>query len=253
MIAILSPAKSLNFERKNIGSSSLPRFQEETLTLVNKLKKQKSKDLQTLMKVSQKIADLNVLRFNAYTPDFNEENSRQSILVFDGGVYQGLDAPNYTKAQLNYANKSIRILSGMYGLLRPNDLIQAYRLEMGTKIKIGRKSNLYEFWGTQITDLLNQDLKDTKSKFLVNLASQEYYKAVKEDLIEAEIIHCNFKEYKGDKLRFVSFNAKKARGLMAQFIVKNKIKTPEKLKGFNYEDYYFSEEHSSKNEFIFVR
>ncbi len=253
MISILSPAKSLNFERENIGDTTLPRFQDETMTLVNKLKKQKSKGIQSLMKVSQKIADLNVLRFNAYQSEFNDSNSRQAILAFDGGVYQGLEAPNFTKNQIKYANKSLRILSGMYGLLRPSDLIQAYRLEMGTKLKVGRKANLYEFWGDKIALQLNEDLKETKSNYLINLASQEYYKSINEDLIDTPIIHCNFKEYKGDKLRFVSFNAKKARGLMAQYIIKNKIRTPDKLKGFDYEDYSFSAKHSTENEFLFVR
>ncbi len=253
MIAILSPAKSLDFNREINGEFTETRLQEESFNLVKKLKKEKVNGLKKLFSVSEKIAMLNVDRFQQYETSFNVNNSRQAILAFDGDVYKGMNALDFNKNELKYAQKSVRILSGLYGLIRPLDLIQPYRLEMGTKLKIGRKNNLYEFWGDKITDLLNEDLASNKSKLLVNLASKEYYKAIDSKKVNAEILEVNFKEYKNDQLKFISFNAKKARGFMARYIVKNKIKKKEDLKGFNLENYSFSEEHSSDNQWLFIR
>ncbi len=253
MIALLSPAKSMDMTRDLIGETTQVRFQDQSEKLVNKLKKQKLNGLKNLFSVSEKIAALNVDRYNHFSEEYNESNSRQAILAFDGDVYKGLNAVDFNKTELKRAQKSIRILSGLYGLIRPLDLIQAYRLEMGTKLKIGRKNNLYEFWDNSITDLLNQDLIDNKSDTIINLASKEYFKAIKTKNLNARVLEVNFKEYKGDQLKFISFNAKKARGLMARYMVKENIKKVEDLKGFNLEQYSFSPEHSSDNQWIFVR
>lgn len=253
MIAILSPAKTLDLEPAKLKDFTLPAFLSESKTLVDLLKKKNKKGLQKLMGISEKLAQLNVDRYNDFDPNFSLTNSKQSILAFKGDVYLGLEAFNFSKAELNFAQKSIRILSGLYGVLKPFDLIQAYRLEMGTSLKTKKGKNLYEFWDHQLTISLQAELDESKKPVLINLASKEYYKALKIKNLNARVIEIDFREYKGDDLKFISFNAKKARGLMAKYIVKERAKKPEILQGFDYENYAFNEELSDENKWLFTR
>lgn len=253
MIILLSPAKTLNFEQGKYDALDAPKFRKESKVLVDILKEKNAKGIQDLMHVSSKIADLNVDRFNNYSSRFTNKNSKAALFTFDGDVYKGLDAQSLTKAQTNYAQKHVRILSGLYGILKPLDKMQAYRLEMGTKLTTPLGKNLYDFWGDKITKNLNTDLKAFKEPMIINLASNEYFKSVKKDKLKARLITPNFKEYKGDDLKFISFNAKKARGLMTRYIIDQKIKDVDSLKGFDYEGYSFSEAHSKDDDLIFVR
>lgn len=253
MIVLLSPAKTLDYSPNKTSATAAPIFRKESKALIDVLRKHSSKDIQKLMKVSEKIADLNVERYKNYSTRFTKKNSKASLLAFDGDVYKGLNAQEFNASQIKFAQSHVRILSGLYGMLRPLDSLQAYRLEMGTKLRTDQGKNLYDFWGDKITKQINKELKDAKLKWVVNLASNEYFKSIKPDQLKAEIITPNFKEYKGDELKFISFNAKKARGMMTNYIVKSKIKAIDDLKGFNYEGYSFSEEHSKGNNLIFVR
>lgn len=254
MIAVLSPAKTLDYSPLDRSfDQTLPVFSEETTKLVKVLKKKSKNKLKALMKISDNLAAENVQRYQDFTEDYTHENSKEAIFAFKGDVYRGFDAETLTKPQIKYAQKHIRILSGLYGVLKPLDLMQPYRLEMGTKLSTRRGKNLYEFWGRRITEDLNTEFAQQKTDTLVNLASNEYFKSVRKKDINGEIIDITFKEYKGDELKFISFNAKRARGLMARYMVINKTKKIEDLKGFNLEDYYFSEEGSSETELLFVR
>lgn len=250
MIILLSPSKTLDFEH-NIQGDTEPSFIEDTITLNKSLKKYSKKKLASLMNISDKLAALNYQRNQEFEEVFTEENSRAAMFAFKGDVYLGLQAQDFKKKDVNYANKHLRILSGLYGLLRPMDKMQAYRLEMGTSLKVGRKKNLYEFWGNKIGDELKESLKDHKNKSIINLASNEYFKAVKLDGLD--IIEIGFKEYRDGKLKFISFNAKKARGLMSQYIIKNRVSTLNGIKAFNLEDYAFDASLSSENHLMFTR
>lgn len=253
MIAILSPSKTLDLDPIKIPNYTLPSFTEQSIELVSVLKKKNSTALKKLMNISDKLSSLNVERYSNFQNEFTPATSKPAIHTFKGDVFIGLGAEDFTKPNLKFAQKSVRILSGLYGVLKPMDLIQAYRLEMGTKLKVKKAKNLYEFWGSNITDLLNAELAEFKKPVLINLASNEYAKAIQFKDIKAEIINIDFREYRGDDLKFISFNAKKARGLMARYMVKNKITSLGKLKGFNYEDYSFSEELSTVDRWMFVR
>ena len=254
MICVISPAKDLNYKDNTpFFSSDTPRLWDKSWQLIELLKKKKSKDLIELMDISQKLADENVLRYQNFTYEFNEGNSKPAFFAFDGDVYRGLDAKNLTKAQITHGQKHVRILSGLYGLLRPLDLMQAYRLEMGTSLKVQRKKNLVDFWGDDISLLLKEDLIQTKSKALVNLASQEYFEAVRPQLLGVPVVHIHFRENHQGKIKFLSYNAKRARGLMTRYICIEKIKEWEKLKDFNFENYRWSEELSKGNELFFVK
>jgi len=254
MIAILSPAKTLDFSlTPKAFDQTLPVFVEETSTLVSVLRKKSKNKLKSLMSISDKLAEENVNRYQIFEDTYTQKNSKEAIFAFKGDVYRGFDAESLTKPQIKYAQKHIRILSGLYGVLRPLDLMQAYRLEMGTKLSTRKGKNLYDFWDSKITNILNQELEDHKTKTIINLASNEYFKSVKKKSLNAEIIDVVFKEYRGDELKFISFNAKRARGLMARYIVKNKVKTHKGLLGFDLEEYSYSAEGSTKNELLFVR
>ncbi|MCL4109874.1 UNVERIFIED_CONTAM: hypothetical protein GTU68_028783 [Idotea baltica] len=205
------------------------------------------------MKISKNIADLNVERFHDFSSEFNTENSKPAILAFKGDVYLGLEADQFTSSEMDFAQDHIRILSGLYGILRPLDLMQPYRLEMGTSLKTTRGKNLYEFWKSRITDLLNDDIADHKNKTILNLASNEYFKAIHKKKLNGNLLTANFKEERDGELKFISFNAKKARGMMSKFIVNNNIDNENDLKGFDTEGYYFSQEHSSPSEWLFIR
>ena len=254
MKIVISPAKSLNFESDlPTKRGTQPKFLEEAETLNKKLSRKTKKAIGKLMSISKNLADLNYQRFNDFEVPFTKSNARPAIYTFDGDVYTGLDAYTIPTDKLDKLQDSLRILSGMYGILRPLDLMQAYRLEMGTKLKIGRKENLYEFWGETLTNELNKELED--DELFINLASNEYFKVVKPKLLKVPIITPVFKDFKNGKLKVISFFAKKARGLMVRYIIDKDVKTIEDLKGFDYEDYGFSEEHSNldKNELVFIR
>lgn len=253
MITLISPAKTLDYNTDGNFSSTKPRLVDDTLRLVDTLKKKNSKKLQDLMSISKPLADENVERYQNFTPEFTSDNSKPAILAFKGDVYLGLEAENFKKEDMEFAQDHVRILSGLYGLLRPLDLMQPYRLEMGTSLKTTRGKNLYEFWKDRITQLLNEDLTSHKEKIIINLASQEYFKAVKTKKLNADILNINFKEERDGELKFISFNAKKARGYMTKYIVENKIDTVEHLKGFDTEGYYFSQEHSAEKDWLFLK
>lgn len=252
MILVLSPSKSLNYDKQNITDKFTHiEFPDKTEKLAKKLKKFSAKEIGDLMSISAKLSDLNFERFQEFSNDFNETNAKQAVLAFTGDVYRGLDAENFNKKELDFAQKHIRILSGLYGLIKPLDLIQPYRLEMGTSLEISAKEkNLYEFWKTDITNKLNKELE---GEVLINLASNEYFKSIDTKKLKSKILTINFKEEKGDKFKIIAIYAKVARGYMANYIVKNKIDSLNDLKGFDYDNYSFNEELSSEWEYIFTR
>ncbi|MDM1279010.1 peroxide stress protein YaaA [Acinetobacter indicus] len=254
MLALISPAKTLDYESAlPTDSHTLPRLLAHSQELIDVSRTLSASEIVNLMSVSEKIANLNVERFRDWQADFDFSNARQALFAFKGDVYTGLDAYSLKDQDMDYAQQHLRMLSGLYGLLRPLDLMMPYRLEMGTKLKNPRGSNLYEFWGTIITDLINEDLAAAKSELLVNIASDEYYKSVKESKIQAEIIKPVFLDQKNGKYKVISFYAKKARGLMARYIIENKIERAEDLKGFNSDGYYFDADSSLKGELVFKR
>ncbi|HRA71793.1 MAG TPA: peroxide stress protein YaaA [Flavobacterium sp.] len=252
MKIVLSPAKSLNFEKAlPTQNFSEPLFLKES-RLVHKVLKQKSpKELSELMDISDKLADLNWQRNQDWKTPFSPENARPAVFAFDGDVYTGLDAYSIPIEKLDYLQDSLRILSGLYGLLKPLDLMQAYRLEMGTKLSIGENKNLYEFWKPIIGKALNKELK--KGELFVNLASNEYFSAVDIKALKVPVITPEFKDYKNGKLKIISFFAKKARGLMVRYIIDTNAETVEDLKGFNYEGYQFDANLSKGNQLVFTR
>lgn len=254
MIILLSPAKTLDFEphNKTLHASTI-RFPEEATQLANKLKRSSIKGLRELMNISKDLALLNKERYEEFDVDTIDKKGKESLLAFNGGVYQGLDAPSLQDEAFDYAQDHVRILSGMYGLLRPLDKMHEYRLEMGTKLPIRRKKNLYEFWGDKITNLLNQDLEEIDSDVIVNCASNEYFKAINTKKLKARIIDIQFKEMHNGELKFISFNAKKARGLMTRYAIDHSITNPEDLKAFNYEDYAYNSELSEGDNWVFTR
>lgn len=253
MIVLLSPAKTLDFEQSGKHAFSSPRLMKKTKELVGDLKKKSVQDIMELMHVSEKIGTLNAERFSAFKAPFTEENAKQALFAFKGDVYVGLEAETLDTAGIAYAQDHIRILSGLYGILKPLDLMQAYRLEMGTKLANKAGGNLYEFWGDSITKLINKDLKETGTEWVVNLASNEYYKSVNEKAIKGKILKVDFKEDRDGKFKIISFSAKKARGLMSRYIIDHRIENPEALKGFNTENYAFNEDLSMENHLVFTR
>ncbi|NNE29119.1 MAG: peroxide stress protein YaaA, partial [Saprospiraceae bacterium] len=220
MIILLSPAKTLDYSPTEIKDFTQPRFQQDTQRLVGQLKKKSARSLKKLMSISDKLAATNAERYQIFSEEFTTENAKQAALAFKGDVYLGLEAETFDGQDFEFADQHLRILSGLYGLLRPLDLMQPYRLEMGTSLKIGRKKNLYQFWGDKITDLINEDLENSQSDFVLNLASKEYFKAVNVKKVTKPIINIHFREFRKGKFTMISFNAKKARGKMAQLIIK---------------------------------
>ncbi|EAT13300.1 peroxide stress protein YaaA [Bermanella marisrubri] len=252
MLMLVSPAKTLDYETElPIDDYSEPELLDEAGQLIKELKELTPSEVADLMGLSDKLAHLNVTRFQHWKRPFKPSNARPAIYAFKGDVYTGLDAYSFKKSDMNFAQKHLRILSGLYGLLKPLDLMQPYRLEMGTKFENAKGKNLYEFWGSQITDLINAHLG--KSKTIVNLASNEYFKSVKKKDLNAEIITPNFKDEKNGQYKVISFYAKKARGMMAAYIIKNRIKDVEDIKNFDVAGYRFSETHSKGNEWVFIR
>jgi len=220
---------------------------------VKVLKTKSATDIKALMKVSDKIADLNVVRYKSFKTPFTTENAKQAMYAFRGDVYTGLDADSFNKSQVKFAQKHLRILSGLYGVLKPLDLMQPYRLEMGTKLANKNGKNLYEFWGDKINKALNEEISAQKDDYVINLASNEYFKSVQSKKLKGQVIDIQFKENKDGKYKIVAFFAKKARGMMCQYMIKNKLTKPEQLKGFNMENYLFNEELSDESIFVFTR
>ncbi len=254
MLIVISPAKTLDFKTKSTTNKfSIPEFINDSKSLINQAKNLKPEDISTLMKISEKLAILNFERFQDWETPFDLDNSKQSILAFKGDVYTGLDAQTISKADLDWVNNHLRILSGLYGLLRPLDLMQAYRLEMGVKFENTNGKNLYEFWGDKITNSLNKDLENLEEPILLNLASNEYFKSIKIKSLAANIITPVFKDFKSGKYKIISFYAKKARGTMVRWIIDNKITNHRELINFNIDGYKYCEDESIHNELIFKR
>ncbi|MDO1511882.1 peroxide stress protein YaaA [Maribacter confluentis] len=253
MKIIISPAKSLDYESTlPVKEYTQPKFIDDAIKLNKILSKKKPKALSELMSISDKLAELNWQRNQDFTTPFTPKNARQAIFAFSGDVYQGLDAYSMSEDKIMELQQKLRILSGQYGILKPLDLMQPYRLEMGTSLKIGRKKNLYEYWGDRLTKFVNNEMKE--GELLVNLASNEYYNVLQPKNIKATIITPVFKDWKNDKLKIISFFAKKARGSMVRYIIDHNANTLDDIKGFNLDDYQFSPEHTVKqNQPVFIR
>jgi uncharacterized protein len=254
MLFLLSPAKALDFETPPTTSHyTQPLFTEQSQKLMAVLKKKTPAQVASLMDLSDALAKLNVARYAAWAPQHSAKNAKQAALAFDGDVYGGLQAPTLSPAQLDWAQQHVRILSGLYGVLRPLDLMQPYRLEMGTALATAKGKNLYQFWGAQIADYLNQEITAQRTPVVVNLASEEYFKAVDLKALKPRVIHCVFEDYKNGQYKIISFNAKRARGLMARFAIERKIDTVKKLEGFCAEGFAFDASTSSADRLVFRR
>ena len=252
MKIVISPAKSLDFEKSlPTDKFTKPSFLKQTKEIVKVLKTLKPKDLSELMDISDALGELNWQRNKKFKTPFNPENARPAVYAFNGDVYQGLDAYTIPEEKLDILQNKLRILSGQYGILKPLDLIQAYRLEMGTSLPIGEHKNLYAFWKETVTNTLNKELK--KNELFVNLASNEYFSVIDAKKLKTPIITPEFKDYKDGKLKMISFFAKKARGMMVRYIIDHNIETLEGLKGFNYEGYAFDANLSKGNTLVFTR
>lgn len=251
---VISPAKTLDFDSPLATTkNSQPRFLDQSQQLINELQKLAPHDISNLMSVSDKIGTLNFDRFQTWQQPFNDDNARAAVLAFKGDVYTGMQVQSFKASDFTFAQKHLRILSGLYGLLRPLDLMQAYRLEMGTKFANQGGKNLYEFWDNKITEVLNQDIKGSGNKVLVNLASNEYFKSVQLKQLDSDVITPVFKDFKNGKYKIISFYAKKARGMMAAYIIKNKIKSVEDIKEFDVDGYSFNGEMTSGADWVFTR
>ena len=254
MIIVLSPAKTLDYEFETDGNHSVPSFLSQSSKLIGQLKKKEPKDIASLMGLSDKLATLNYDRYQSWTASKKASNdSKPSLLVFKGDVYKGLQAEDLTKKEMNFAQKHVRILSGLYGILRPLDLMKPYRLEMGTKLETSQGKNLYEFWGDKIQKNVLDELKNQKSDLLINLASKEYFTVLGKVPEDVNVISPAFKDYKNGKYKIISFYAKKARGLMARWIIQNKVTDFENLKDFDVEGYKYSKAESTSTTPVFLR
>ena len=254
MLIVISPAKTLDYDTlAKTKVHTIPDYLDQSQLLIDRLRELSALDISELMHVSTKIAELNFDRYEAWSTPFTPENSKQAVLAFKGDVYTGLDAETFNSQDFKFAQQHLRMLSGLYGLLRPLDLMEPYRLEMGTKLSNLRGKNLYEFWGTEITEGLNKQLKKIKSQYLINLASNEYFKAVKPKQLNGEIITPAFKEYKGGEYKMIGVYAKKARGTLSRFIIKNQLTNPDNIKDFNEDGYTFNKKLSKDNTWVFTR
>tara|TARA_B110000444_G_scaffold254079_1_gene285986 strand:+ start:368 stop:1150 length:783 start_codon:yes stop_codon:yes gene_type:complete len=254
MLIVISPSKTLDFETPaTTKKTTEPDFLSRSAQLIDDIRTLSPDGLTKLMRISPKLAELNHRRFMNWTPLFTADNGKQSLLAFKGDVYTGLDAQTFNARELAFAQKHLRILSGLYGLLRPLDLIQPYRLEMGLNFKNCRGKNLYEFWGDDITDAINRQLKKTQSKQLINLASNEYFKSIKTGDLGADIITPIFKDLKNGKYKIISFYAKKARGLMARYIIENGLSDVVAVKKFDVDGYHYTASESTAREWVFTR
>jgi cytoplasmic iron level regulating protein YaaA (DUF328/UPF0246 family) len=254
MLLVVSPAKKLDFESPLATDKfSYPSLLEQSKLLIDYCIKLTPSDIASLMKLSDKLAGLNAARFGEWSMPFTQDNARQAILSFNGDVYTGLDAQTFSEDDFDFAQKNLRILSGLYGLLKPLDLMQAYRLEMGCKLANSRGDNLYQFWGEIITNELNKVMGEQNDDVLINLASTEYFKSVKKKTLKGTIITPVFKDWKNGQYKIISFFAKKARGLMARYIIQNKLMSVEKIKAFDLAGYQYNESMSKDNDWVFTR
>lgn len=254
MLIVISPAKNLDYETPPVTDEhTTPEFIDESKLLIKELRKLAPQDISKLMGISDKLGTLNYDRYQNWKPTFTTKNSKQAVLAFNGDVYTGLQADTFKANDFKFAQKHLRILSGLYGVLRPLDLMQPYRLEMGTKFPVAKAKNLYEFWDGKITDKLNEALRAVKSNLLVNLASNEYFKSVDTKKLDAEIVSPAFKDWKNGEYKMISFFAKKARGMMSAYIIKNRITKAEDLKGFDYEGYKYNASLSKPGTPVFTR
>jgi cytoplasmic iron level regulating protein YaaA (DUF328/UPF0246 family) len=254
MLMVISPAKTLDYETPpTIERFTLPQYLDHSQELVEQLREFSPAQISELMHVSDKIGGLNAARFGSWTPAFTPANAKQALLAFKGDVYTGLDAQSFSEADFDHAQRHLRMLSGLYGLLRPLDLMQPYRLEMGTKLANARGKDLYAFWGNRISEWLNEALTDQGDDVLLNLASNEYFSAVKRSALNARIIDTEFKDLKNGQYKIISFYAKKARGLMSRFVIQERINDPVLLKQFDVQGYRYSAEQSSAEKLVFLR
>ncbi|MCC3718777.1 peroxide stress protein YaaA [Rouxiella badensis] len=254
MLTIISPAKTLDYESKLATKRfTQPELLDKSSQLIEIARKLSPAEISSLMGISDKLAHLNAERFNDWQPDFTPDNARQAILAFKGDVYTGLQAEDFSEKDFDFAQKHLRMLSGLYGILRPLDLMQPYRLEMGIRLNNPQGTNLYAFWGDLLTEKLNTILKEQGDNILVNLASDEYFKAVKTAKLDGEIIKPVFLDEKNGKYKVISFYAKKARGLMSRFIIKERLTQRKQLQAFSLEGYRFDAARSEGNELVFTR
>ena len=254
MLFLLSPAKSLDYDTPpQVNTHTQPLFSRQSAALIDVLKTKTPQDISSLMKLSDALSGLNVARYQAWSEKFTAKNSKQSVLAFNGDVYEGLNAKTLSASQLDWAQQHLCILSGLYGVLRPLDWMQPYRLEMGTALATQKGSNLYQFWGSQISSYLNDRAAADTSPIIVNLASEEYFKAVDLKTLKARVVSCVFEDFKNEKYKIISFHAKRARGLMVRYAIEKKIATVKKLEGFNAEGYCFEATLSEPDRLVFRR
>lgn len=255
MLFLLSPAKSLDYDTPLPDGlpHTLPSFPAQTRELIEVLRGLSPQQVASLMDISDPLAALNVGRYAAWSPKYSARNARQAVLAFNGDVYEGLQAQSLSRAELDWAQEHIAILSGLYGVLRPLDWMQPYRLEMGTRLATDAGANLYQFWGPRIAEHLNARLQADATPVIVNLASQEYFKSVDRKVLKARVIDCVFEDWKGGQYKIISFHAKRARGLMARYAIQHGVTTPRKLEGFDLEGYAFDAAASSPERLVFRR
>jgi hypothetical protein len=254
VLFLLSPAKKLDYDSVVATQThTQPLFVKEATALIKVLKEKSSDEVSALMDLSPALSQLNVERYASWKPTFTPANARQAILAFNGDVYEGLDAPSLSEKDLLWAQDHVAILSGLYGVLRPLDLMRPYRLEMGTRLSNPAGSNLYTFWSKTIAPYLTAQLATEKDPVIINLASEEYFKSVDLKLLNARVVQCVFQDGKQGVFKVVSFHAKRARGLMARFAIKHRLTQPEDLKKFDSEGYAFASEHSTDNKLVFRR
>jgi uncharacterized protein len=254
MLVVLSPAKNLDFDSPATTESfTQHEMLDDSSELIKHCRKLSPAKIASLMKISDKLAGLNADRFDSWRTPFDIDNAKQAVLAFNGDVYAGLDANSLSQQDLEYAQKHLRILSGLYGVLRPLDLMQAYRLEMGTKLDTGEHKNLYQFWDKRVTDKLNQAIQEQGDNVLVNLASNEYFKVVKPKALNADIYTPVFQDYKNGQYKVISFFAKKARGMMARYIIENRLTEVSQLQSFDMAGYQYSAAKSKDKELVFTR
>ena len=254
MLIVISPAKTLDFETPpKVPTFTLPDFLDDSAELIDELRSYEPYRLGDLMGISPKLADLNSNRYHDWSLPFTADNAKQSVLAFKGDVYAGLDADNLDADDLQFAQAHLRILSGLYGVLKPLDLMQPYRLEMGTKLKNRRGKDLYDFWDDRINQSLNDELAGQDNPVLVNLASNEYFKSVQPESLNARIVTPTFKEARNGDYKFISFTAKKARGLMSRYIIRNRLSDPDDLRGFDLEGYRYNDALSDTDSPVFTR
>src|SRR5471032_273695 len=254
MLMVISPAKTLDFDTPPVTQRfTQPQYLDHSQELIVQLRQLSPQQIAELMDLSDKLSGLNAARFGSWTPAFTPENAKQALLAFKGDVYTGLQAENFTDADFSYAQDHLRMLSGLYGLLRPLDLMMPYRLEMGTKLANARGKDLYAFWGTRISEWLNEALAEQGDDVLLNLASNEYFSAVTRTSLNTRIINTEFKDQKNGQYKIISFYAKKARGMMSRFVIEERINDPVALKQFDAQGYRYSAEQSKPDNLVFLR